>query len=346
MFTSERATEPWGTELFVWCNVWFGRLLSLGTDVLILAFITRMRDINTEMGRRLADLRRTRSEVLCRVEAQLLLSFAVVLPVIEEGEAEPESPVASESGSPGTGKKPKKRPGHHGRAAQPKHLERVTEFNDVPVDLRTCLLCGETMTTVGHSACEVLDVRPAEFFARRRLDERVACRNDDTIVSAPKPPELVERGKLGTPLLVDSLADKYLEHEPIDRQCLRWVSAGVEYRAANAWARCCRGDRCAVTDRRDDPGADARARATGNGFHGNPRARPGRARRDPAGDDLVLDQRSVGELRVRGAGRLGQRAPLSGRRPRASGPVRRHEHHQLPGACRRATAGVLGARSP
>ena len=197
----------------------------------ILAFIMRMRDINTEMGRRLADLRRKRprSEVLCRVEAQLLLSFAVVLPVIEEGEAEPESPAASESGSPGTGKKPKKkRPGHHGRAALPKHLERVTEFNDVPADLRTCPLCGETMTTVGHSACEILDVRPAELFVRRRLDERVACRNDDTIVSAPKPAELVERGKLGTTLLVESLADKYLEHQPIERQCLRWARTGVE----------------------------------------------------------------------------------------------------------------------
>ena len=74
----------------------------------------------------------------------------------------------------------------------------------MPPDLRTCPLCGETMTTVSHSVCEILDVRPAQLFVRRRLDERVACPNDDTIVSAPKPPELVERGKLGTTLIVES----------------------------------------------------------------------------------------------------------------------------------------------
>jgi transposase len=94
--------------------------------------------------------------------------------------------------------------------------------------MRICPLCGTSMTTVDHSICEILDVRPAELFVRQRLDERVACPNDDTIVSAPTPPELVERGKLGTTLIVESLADKYLEHQPIERQCLKWSRAGVD----------------------------------------------------------------------------------------------------------------------
>jgi hypothetical protein len=38
----------------------------------------------------------------------------------------------------------------------------------------------------------------------------------------------VERGKLGTTLIVESLADKYLEHQPIERQCLRWSRTGVD----------------------------------------------------------------------------------------------------------------------
>jgi transposase len=122
----------------------------------------------------------------------------------------------------------KKRPSHPGRSALPAHLERVTEVNDVPADLRQCPLCGETMKTVSHSVCEILDVRPAELIVRRRLDERVACPNDDTIVSAPKPPQLIERGKLGTTLIVESLADKYLEHQPIERQCLRWSRTGLD----------------------------------------------------------------------------------------------------------------------
>src|SRR5437773_6801509 len=96
----------------------------------ILAFITRMRDINSDLTKRLADLRRKRprSETLRRVEGQLLLNFAVIVPVIQEDDPETESAAPSESGTPGAGGVPrKKRPGHPGRAALPKHLERVTD---------------------------------------------------------------------------------------------------------------------------------------------------------------------------------------------------------------------------
>jgi transposase len=83
------------------------------------------------------------------------------------------------------------------------------------------------MTTVGHSACETLDVIPAQIIVRRRLDERIACPHDDTIVSAPTPPQLVERGKLGTGLIVESTCHKYIDHQPIERQCRHWRRAGV-----------------------------------------------------------------------------------------------------------------------
>jgi transposase len=217
-------------EVRQWMEKMIKSLRFVELVVAILAFIARMRDINTELAKRTADLRRKRprSETLRRVEGQLLLKFAVIVPVVEEDDSEPVS-APPDSGSPGSGGAPrKKRPGHPGRAALPKHLERVTDVNDVPPGMRTCPLCGETMTTVSHSVCEILDVRPAELFVRRRLDERVACPNDDTIVSASKPPELVERGKLGTTLIVESLADKYLEHQPIERQCLRWSRTGTE----------------------------------------------------------------------------------------------------------------------
>jgi transposase len=83
------------------------------------------------------------------------------------------------------------------------------------------------MTTVGHSTCETLDLIPAQLVVRQRLDETVACPNDDTIVSAPVPPELVPRGKLARGLIVEALLDKYVEHQPIERQCTRWERAGV-----------------------------------------------------------------------------------------------------------------------
>ena len=58
----------------------------------------------------------------------------------------------------------------------------------VPPELRICPLCGVEMTTVGHTACEILDIVPAHFVVKVRLDETVACPKDETIVSANTAP--------------------------------------------------------------------------------------------------------------------------------------------------------------
>jgi transposase len=204
----------------------------------VIAFVVRMRDLNTELTKRLADLRRSRprSETLRRVEAQLALDFAAaVISAARESGNEPAEEAPASLGSngnvapPNESPKPKKkRPTHPGRARLPAHLRRVDDFNLVPAQMRHCSECGEAMRPVRDAVCEILDVRPAELFVRRRLDERLACPNDDTIVSAPTPPEIVERGKLGTTLIVESLGAKYLEHQPIERQCLKWSRTGVD----------------------------------------------------------------------------------------------------------------------
>jgi len=59
--------------------------------------------------------------------------------------------------------------------------------------------------------------------ARRAL----ACSHDDTIVSAPTPPEIVERGALGTVFITEAGCDKFLEHLPIERQARRWLRSRV-----------------------------------------------------------------------------------------------------------------------
>jgi transposase len=84
------------------------------------------------------------------------------------------------------------------------------------------------MTTVSHSSCLVLNVIPARVFVEERLDETIACPNDDTIVSAAPPPQIVERDKLADTLIVEAVCDKYIEHQPIERQCTRFARAGVD----------------------------------------------------------------------------------------------------------------------
>jgi transposase len=184
----------------------------------VLALVMRMRDINADLLRQLTHLRRKRprSETLERLERQLVLPIpgVVILP-----QARPDK----------DGSRPKGRKGRHpGRTAPPAYLERVQVLNPVPKDMRICPRCGTEMTTVGHSSCLTLNVIPARIVVEERLDETVACPKDDTIVSAPTPAQIVERGKLGDTLIVEATCDKYLEHAPVERQCTRWARAGVD----------------------------------------------------------------------------------------------------------------------
>jgi transposase len=188
----------------------------------ILALIGRMAQINIDLVKQIAQHRRgrPRSETLLRLEGQLSLPLDGLLGALTKPKTEDDAPE----------RKPKKsrRGKHPGRAALPEHLLRVEVINAVPEKQRICPLCGRTMTTVGHEVCERLEIKPAELYVIRRLDERVACPHDDTIVSAEPPPQIVERGKLGDTLIVEATCDKFLEHQPIERQTRRFERAGVD----------------------------------------------------------------------------------------------------------------------
>jgi transposase len=223
--TSSKVTSPYAPDLAevrAWLEKMITALRFVELVLAVLALITRMRDINTELVRQVEHLRRRRprSETLERLERQLSL------PLPQAGV------VAGKPGTEPTNSEPKpkrsRRGRHPGRAGFPAHLPRVPEINRVPDELRGCPICSTEMLTVGFSMCEILDVTPAQVFVRQRMDERVACPHDGAIVSAPTPPQIVERGKLGTTLIVEATGDKYLDHLPIERQCLRWKRMGVE----------------------------------------------------------------------------------------------------------------------
>jgi transposase len=185
----------------------------------VLSLLTRMANLNAELTKQLGHLRRRRprSETLARVQDQLLFVFASA------------AIVTTSNGQPPQVNKTKRlrRGAHPGRARLPADMERVQVVNAVPRDMRICPLCGSMMKTVAHSVCEIFDVRPAQVFVTQRLDETVACPNDDTIVSAAPPPQIVERGKLGDRMLVEATCNKYLEHLPVERQCLHFAREGV-----------------------------------------------------------------------------------------------------------------------
>jgi transposase len=183
--------------------------------VAVVALIARLRDLNTHLMKQVAHLKRARppSETLRRLERQMTFSFL--------GKA-PKAPADDK-------KERKKRRGRHpGRRSLPGHLPRVDVPNPVPDELRTCPHCGVTMLLLGHESCESLDVVPAQLVVSVRVDEALYCPTDGTIVSAPPPGRIVPRGKLGDGFIVESLADKYLLHLPIERQCTHWMRQGID----------------------------------------------------------------------------------------------------------------------
>jgi transposase len=229
MATRPPITSPYAPDLEAvgtWLRKMIAELRFVEIVVAILSLLGRMRDANTELLTKLTHLKRRRppSETRERLERQLALPLVdAAAAAALTGEAQPEG----DANAAGIRKK-KRRANHHGRAALPAHLERVVVLNNVSAEERICPTCGAEMKTVSHSSCEILDVRPAEIIVTHRRDETVACPNDDTIVSAPTPPQIVERGKLADTLLVEALCDKYLEHQPVERQCTKFLRSGVD----------------------------------------------------------------------------------------------------------------------
>jgi transposase len=224
MASRDKVTSAFAPDLEE-VRAWLGKMIAALRFVelvtAIVALIARMRDLNTELVAQLAQLRRhrPRSEALRRLERQLVLPIEGLIVSIA---AKPKDDTTSDGDK-------KKRRGHHpGRGAPPAHLPRVPVFNRVPNQQRVCPQCGALMTTVSHSSCLILNVVPARVFVEERLDETIACPNDDTIVSASPPPQIVERGKLGDTLIVEAVCDKFIEHQPIERQCTRFARAGVD----------------------------------------------------------------------------------------------------------------------
>jgi transposase len=217
-FTSPNAPDI--VEVRTWLERMIAAVKFAELITAVLALITRLRDLNTQLTIQLAHSRRARprSETLARVEQLLLFDLTGAGQKAKPDGASPPEPPPKKS----------RRGRHPGRALLPAHLPRVPVINPVPPEMRICPQCGAEMTTVGHEVCEILEVKPACLFVLQRKDERVACPHDDTIVSAPTPPQLIERGKLGPVLVVESLCEKYIEQQPIERQSRRWTRTGVD----------------------------------------------------------------------------------------------------------------------
>ncbi|MGH7344522.1 MAG: IS66 family transposase [Candidatus Rokuibacteriota bacterium] len=187
----------------------------------ILALLTRMRDLNTELVRKLASHSRRRppSETMRRLQLELPLLLS---PAANDGKGAgpPERKPPQKRG-------PKKRHAH-GRPALPAHLPRIAEPHFVPEAQRQCPSCDVEAKRIGFKTTEKLDIKPAEFVVRQVQRETVACPKCHAYVTtAPKPDEIVDRGLLGDELLVQATVDHYDNAVPFERMADIAVQQGV-----------------------------------------------------------------------------------------------------------------------
>lgn len=92
----------------------------------------------------------------------------------------------------------------------------------------TACACGCQMQRIGQDVAEKLDYVPGTFTVERHIRGKWACRQCETLVQAPVPAQVIDKGLATTGLLAQVLIAKYMDHLPLYRQESIYARAGVK----------------------------------------------------------------------------------------------------------------------
>jgi len=109
------------------------------------------------------------------------------------------------------------------RAPLPADLPR-REVTHEPED--TTCGCGQAMKRIGQDVAEKLDYQPGVFTVERHVRGKWACNCCQTLVQAPVPAHVIDKGIPTAGLLAQVLVAKYLDHLPLYRQEAIFQRAG------------------------------------------------------------------------------------------------------------------------
>lgn len=124
------------------------------------------------------------------------------------------------------------------RTSLPPQLPR-TDIHHEPED--TACPCGCQRVRVGEDISEKLDYTPGVFTVERHIRGQWACRNCETLMQAPVPPHVIDKGIPTSGLLAQVLVAKYGDHLPLYRQERIFGRAGlaIPQSTLGAWVGVC-----------------------------------------------------------------------------------------------------------
>ncbi len=93
--------------------------------------------------------------------------------------------------------------------------------------LSTTCQCGCQLKRIGEDVAEKLDYVPGVFSVERHVRGKWACSQCETIVQAPVPAHVIDKGIPTTGLLAQVLVAKYADHLPLYRQESIFGRSGV-----------------------------------------------------------------------------------------------------------------------
>jgi transposase len=106
----------------------------------------------------------------------------------------------------------------------PAHLPRV-EVHHEPE--QTVCSCGCALKRIGEDVSEKLDYTPGVFQVERHIRGKWACAKCQTLIQAPVPAQVIDKGVPTAGLLAQVLVAKYADHQPLYRQEGIFERAGV-----------------------------------------------------------------------------------------------------------------------
>lgn len=110
------------------------------------------------------------------------------------------------------------------RAPLPAHLPR-TDIHHEPGDI--ACTCGCQRVRIGEDISEKLDYTPGVFTVERHIRGKWACKTCETLIQAPVPPHVIDKGIPTVGLLAQVLVAKYGDHLPLYRQERIFERAGL-----------------------------------------------------------------------------------------------------------------------